>query len=90
MNECVVRCSSCGELYENTIDGLNEHYYGDNPFARYHREINSNRIEESKNIGFLSLFKKPKITYSALEELLDYKSELNSRLLKSCIEKSVK
>jgi hypothetical protein len=87
MSESFVRCSNCGELYENTMEGLNNHWYGDNPYARYHREITSNRIEASKLYSgswverLVSSFRKTKITNSALSELLNYKSKLNARLL---------
>jgi len=96
MNESFERCSSCGELYENTINGLNDHYYGDNPFARYHQEILSNRVEAMGGFSgswferLFNCFRKPKITHSALDELLDYKSKLNAKLLSSSIEQVCK
>ena len=83
--EKYIRCNTCGEFYENNIDSLTEHYYGDNVYARYHNEIYSNQIEVKNTFSGSWLqrvfnFKKPKISHSALEELLDYKKQMNNKL----------
>lgn len=72
-------------MYENTIDGLTDHYYGDNVYARYHNEISSNQIEVQRAFSGSWLqklfnFRKPKITHTALDELLDYKTKLNNAI----------
>lgn len=70
-------CSNCGESYENTLKVLEEHYYGDNPYACACSEIMSNKTEK-----FVLLpFKKFEIKHTAQDELLDYKRRLNEKLL---------
>ena len=81
----ITRCSLCHEMYENTIDGLTDHYYGDNVYARYHNEISYNQIEVQRTFSGSWLqklfnFRKPKIIHTALDELLDYKTKLNKAL----------
>lgn len=79
-------CSNCGEYYENTIDGLEDHYYGDNPFAKNCAEITSNKIQiqnYESSYWFEKLFKKiPKLERNASQELLDYKIHLNDKITK--------
>lgn len=80
------RCPNCHEIYENTMEGLHDHYYGDNPFAKYCSEVTSNKIEADSFSGgswfhkIIMSFKTPQIKSNALNELLKHKIELNNKL----------
>jgi hypothetical protein len=76
-----------GNSTENTIDGLDEHCYGDTPITKFHNEVINNEIavrKMSQTSFLVRLFgssKTPKISHTALYELLDYKNKLNSYLI---------
>jgi len=83
------RCSNCGEIYENTMKGLENHIYGNNPHAKNCNEITFNKIEAQNHLSgswfhkVIMSFKKPQIKNIACQELLDYKIKLNAKLISS-------
>lgn len=75
----MARCSNCHEFYEDSIDGLHEHMYGDNPYARYCAEVTRVQLAIShQSLLDKILFRIPDAKNHALDELLQHKLLVNN------------